>query len=184
MALFKKSKDSSQEIKTLSAGNSTLGILPEIHEWDGLPSRIVLNGTATVNEILPSLRIHMLNQNIPVVFSMGRIEYREPFSKRYEDCIIISHENPPESYFDFVLTCRTTNNSTFVRCYRSGYSFYNHQINEYHNSKKETDGFMVALNFLHYAFDKPDLQAWEDGLFIENEYYKIAITSIKDYFGV
>ena len=184
MALFNKPKNTSQEIITLAAGNEALGILPHIHEFPGLPSRVVVNGSIALDEIQKILSIEMSKKNIPVVFKKGRIEYREPFSKRYEDCIIISHKNPPESYFDFVVNSRITNGSTFVRLYRSGHSYYNYQINEYKNSKNEKDGFLVAINFLHYALDKPDLQAWEDGLYIENQYYMQVITAIKEGFGI
>jgi len=184
MALFSKAKNTSQEITTLSAGNASLGILPQIHELPGLPSRVVFSNSVTLDAIQEILDTKMTVKNIPVVFKKGRIEYREPFGKRYEDCVIISHKSPPESYFDFVLTSRIANGSTFVRLYRSGYSYYNHHINEYKNSKNEKDGFLVAINFLHYALDKPDLQAWEDGLYIENKYYEQVITAIKEAFEI
>ena len=184
MAIFNKNKASAQEIRTFSAGNPTLGISPNIYEWAELPSRIVLNGIVPLNYIQIDLENQMVGANLPVVFTKGRIEYRETFSKRYEDCIIISHKDPPTSYFDFLLTCRATNDSTFVRIYRAGFSYYNYKINEYKDSKKETDGFMRTLNFLHYTLDKPDLQAWEDELYMENQYYAQIIKAIKEFFDI
>jgi len=171
-----------QNVKTLSAGESMFGV-PDIHEWSDFPSRIVMKEALTLPQIQQALEDAMRSKELPVAFSHGRIEYGTALSKHYEDCIIISHQNPPVAYFDFVLTCRVTDGSSFVRVYRSGGSYYIHKINEYKSSKDETDSVINILNTVQYAMDKPDLQAWEDGYYFENIYYNEVKAVIKEVFG-
>lgn len=159
-----------QAIRTLSAVASTFSV-PNVYEWSNFPSRVIIKDCVTLAELQQLLWSAMQEEQLPVVFSSGRIDFGSSSSKRYENCLIISHTNPPESYYEFAITCRITDNTSFVRIYRTGGSYYTYKINEYRSSKTETDGVLKVMNAIQYATDKPDIQAWEDGYALEEMFY-------------
>ncbi len=175
--------NSTPAVKTLSAEDSAFRT-KDIFEWPDLPSKIMCSEILALSDIWQALWENMVSKDIPVVFNHGRIAYGNSFNKHYEDCIIISHKKPPESYFDFAITCRVSEGNSFVRIYRSGGSYYNYKLKEYQNSKTETDGVIMALNLVGYALNKPDVQAWEDGYTIENMYYDSVKCSIREVFNI
>ncbi len=106
----------------------------EITDWDltELNPHTVINGKHTLDDIQHALsngNNGLPKLGVPVIYSRNKIQYKKFFSKKLEDCLVISNAYHSSDYFKVVIESRYTNKQTKVSVYYTGISVLSGKAN-------------------------------------------------------